>query len=106
MHPVNLSVSQLVGRSVCLSFFLSVCLFICFSTARMYADDTSITVSSKSTTRLHKELNHDLENIKNWLLANQLSFNVLKSEYVILSVYLSVCLSVFLSVLCLFMCMR
>ena len=31
-----------------------------FSTARMYADDTNITVSSKSTIRLHDELNHDL----------------------------------------------
>ena len=30
-----------------------------FSTARMYADDTDITVSSKSTIRLHDELNHD-----------------------------------------------
>ena len=52
-----------------------------FSTARMYADDTNITVSSKSTTRLHKELNYDLESIRNWLLANQFSLNLLRSEY-------------------------
>ena len=43
-----------------------------FATARMYmyVDDTSITISSKSTTRLHQELNHDLNNIRDWLLAN------------------------------------
>ena len=41
-----------------------------FSTARMYADDTNITVSSKYTIRLHDELNHDLNNIRDCLLAN------------------------------------
>ena len=47
----------------------------------MFADDTTITNSHKSTARLHREVNHDLNNLQNWLLANQLSLNVLKTEY-------------------------
>ena len=55
-----------------------------FSTPRMFADDTSITISSKSTTRLHRELNQDLNNIRDWLLANKLSLNI-KTEYMYLA---------------------
>ena len=52
-----------------------------YATARMFADDTTITNSHKSTARLHREVNHDLDNLQNWLLANQLSLNFLKTEY-------------------------
>ena len=45
----------------------------------MFADDTIITNSHKSTARFHREDNHDLNNLQ--LLANQLSLNVLKREY-------------------------
>ena len=49
----------------------------------MFEDDTTITCtnSHKSTARLQREVNHDLNNLQNWLLANQLSLNVLKTEY-------------------------
>ena len=47
----------------------------------MFAEDTSITTSCRSITCLHGEVNHDLNSIRNWLLANQLSLNVLKTEY-------------------------
>ena len=52
-----------------------------YSTARMFADDTNITTSNRSSVRLHRQLNHDLGNIQYWLLANRLSLNVLKTEY-------------------------
>ena len=52
-----------------------------YATARMFADDTNITNSHKSTARFHREVNHDLNNLRNWPLANQLSLNVLKTEY-------------------------
>ena len=52
-----------------------------FSTARKFADDTSIATSCRTITCLHSEVDHDLNNIQNWLLANQLSLNVLKTEY-------------------------
>ena len=47
----------------------------------MFADDTSITTSCRPITCLHSEVNHDLNSIRNWLLAKQLSLNVLKTEY-------------------------
>ena len=47
----------------------------------MFAEDTSITTSCRSITCLHGEVNQDLNSIRNWLLANQLSLNVLKTEY-------------------------
>ena len=52
-----------------------------YATARTFADDTAITNSHKSTARFHREVNHDLNNLQNWPLANQLSLNVLKTEY-------------------------
>ena len=53
-----------------------------YSTARMFADDTNITTSNKSTVQLHRQRNHDLGTIQYWLLANRLSLNVLKTEYI------------------------
>ena len=47
----------------------------------MFAEDTTITNSHKSTARFHREVNHDLNNLQNWPLANQLSLNVLKTEF-------------------------
>ena len=47
----------------------------------MFADDSTVTNSHKSTARFHREDNHDLNNLQNWPLANQLSLNVLKTEY-------------------------
>ena len=52
-----------------------------YAIAPMFADDTTITNSHKSTARFHREDNHDLNNFQNWPLANQLSLNVLKTEY-------------------------
>ena len=52
-----------------------------YATARMFADDTTITNSHKSTARFHREDNHDLNNFQYWPPANQLSLNVLKTEY-------------------------
>ena len=52
-----------------------------YATASMFADDTTITNSHKSTARLHREVNHDLNNLQNWLVANQLSLYFLKTEY-------------------------
>ena len=47
----------------------------------MYADDPILSTASISTTELQAKINKDLTNIKNWLLANKLSLNVAKTEY-------------------------
>ena len=67
-----------------------------YATARAFADDTTIANPHQSTARFHREVNHDLNNLRNWVLANQLSLNVLKTEYMYfasdynLSIYIAV----------------
>lgn len=52
-----------------------------YTNARMYADDTSLSASSKSTTELLTKTKCDLRNVNNWLQANKLNLNVTKTEY-------------------------
>ena len=54
------------------------------STPAMYADDTNITVVGKTGEEIEKSLNSELENIHKWLLANKLTLNVNKTEYMII----------------------
>ena len=48
-----------------------------------FADDTCITQSNKDIKALEISLNHDIENITNWLNANRLSLNVKKSKLLV-----------------------
>ena len=45
------------------------CLEYC--TPRMFADDTTLTVSSKSIHDILSVMNMDLNNVKDWLMANK-----------------------------------
>ena len=47
----------------------------------MYADDTTIYAFSVSTAELYAKVNNDLTGVRDWLLANKLSLNVTKTEY-------------------------
>ena len=44
----------------------------------MYADDTSLSFSSKGIPLINECVNEDLEYLKSWLNANKLSLNVAK----------------------------
>ena len=55
------------------------------SSARMYADDTNLTITTKTVTKASETANEDLENVKQWLLANKLSLNLTKTEYMIIA---------------------
>ncbi len=48
-----------------------------YSSTRMFADDTTLTPSSKSVPEIEIAINYDLANVKRWLSANKLSLNVL-----------------------------
>ncbi|CAB3984509.1 Hypothetical predicted protein [Paramuricea clavata] len=48
---------------------------------RLFADDTNLTASSHSITDIEIAVNSDLENLRNWLMANKLSLNVAKTEF-------------------------
>ncbi len=49
----------------------------------MFADKTNLTASGSTSTELYNKLNNDLENIHQWLLANKLTLNTSKTEYMI-----------------------
>ena len=55
------------------------------SSARMYADDTNLTITTNTITKASETANEDLENVKQWLLANKLSLNLTKTEYMIIA---------------------
>ena len=50
----------------------------------MYADDTNLTVRSSDINNLEEALNSEMCNIHQWLLANKLTLNVDKTEYMII----------------------
>ena len=50
----------------------------------MYADDTSITSGDSDVTMLENRINKDLSGLNDWLKANRLCLNTVKSEYMII----------------------
>ena len=54
------------------------------SSAEMYTDDSNLTASSNDLYRLQTILNSELNNINQWLVANKLTLNVDKTEYMII----------------------
>jgi retron-type reverse transcriptase len=48
---------------------------------RMFADDTNISIAANSVTELEQIINTELKNLHQWLLANTLSLNVDKTEF-------------------------
>jgi len=54
------------------------------SVPAMFADDTNITISAKNAEDFEEKLNNELSNVHNWFLANKLTVNVDKSEYMLI----------------------
>ena len=54
------------------------------SKPNLFADDTNVSTFAKSTEELEKRLNLDLKNIYQWLVANKLTLNLTKTEYMII----------------------
>ena len=51
---------------------------------RPFADDTNLTASSYSIDDIEIAVNSDLENLRNWLMANKLSLNEAKTEFMLI----------------------
>ena len=51
------------------------------SQPRMYADDTHLTYADNDICSLEASLNQDLLNINNWLIADILTLNMTKTEF-------------------------
>ena len=56
-----------------------------FSHPRMYADDTSITYAGKDVKEINDFLNKDLKSINTWLSANELTLNLTKTEFLVIT---------------------
>ena len=52
------------------------------SSALMYADDTSLTLSAYDPTTLEEKLNKDLDEVQKWLKSNKLTLNVKKTKLI------------------------
>ena len=51
---------------------------------RLFTDDTNLTASGESINQLEAAVNSDLENLRIWLMANKLSINVAKTEFLLI----------------------
>ena len=49
----------------------------------LFADDTNVYYSGKNTSDVSNVLNQEMERVSDWLIANQLSINFKKTNYVI-----------------------
>jgi hypothetical protein len=45
---------------------------------------TTLTVCGKSTHEISSAMNHDLNNVNDWLMANKLCLNLSKTEYMLI----------------------
>lgn len=50
----------------------------------LFADDTNLTVHGASASEIELKLEQDLNNVHQWLLANKLTLNVKKTEYMLI----------------------
>ena len=53
-----------------------------FSVPHMYADDTHLTFAGRDPDLIERNLNHDLSNISDWLVANNLT--LCKTEFMVI----------------------
>ena len=50
----------------------------------MYADDTNLTFASNTVDDIDYKLNQDLDNVNKWLIANKLTLNQSKTEFMLI----------------------
>ena len=51
----------------------------------MYADDTHLTYADSDVNAIKTCLKEDLQNISDWLIANKLTLNMTKTEFMLIS---------------------
>ena len=55
-----------------------------FSNASLFSDDVNLTTSGISVEVVQSRLNEDMEKVHRWLLANKLTLNIKKPEYMLI----------------------
>ena len=56
-------------------YIIDLASLLSYASVNIFNDDTSLTTESSNISELQSHLNHDLENIHNWLVANKLKIN-------------------------------
>ena len=51
----------------------------------LFADDTTIYISSNNISNLYRDMNIELDNLTDWFRANKLSLNVTTTDYMIIT---------------------
>ena len=51
---------------------------------RMFTDDTNVSYTSESLDEIQYVINSELKNLNSWLIANRLSLNIAKTEFMII----------------------
>ena len=54
-----------------------------FATTRLYTDDTNLTFTACSIPDLQEQMSVDIQCLKNWLIANKLTLNIIKAEFML-----------------------
>ena len=83
--PLNCDVPQgsVLGSCLFLIYINDLQKAIQYCKVHHSADNTHLYHTNKSVKNLHKLVNHDMEQLNNWLSANKISLNVEKTELVI-----------------------
>ena len=55
-----------------------------YTQPQMYADDTNLSFASDRIDTIEHKMNHDLANIKEWRIANKLTLNKSKTEFMLI----------------------
>ena len=73
-----------IGSSIVLLYINDLPNCLTNSYPRMYADDTHLTYANKDVNIIQSCLNEDLLNISKWLIANKLTLNMTKTEFMLI----------------------
>ena len=74
---------SILGPLLFLIYINDLSSIIDIATTRMYADDTNLTFTACNIPELQEQMSVDIQCLKNWLIANKLTLNVIKTEYML-----------------------
>ena len=75
---------SILGPLLFLIYINDLSSIIDFATTRMYADDTNLTFTACNIPELQEQMSVDIQCLKNWLIANKLTLNVIKTEFMLI----------------------
>ena len=80
----GISQGSILGRLLFLIYINDLPECLNYATPRLFPDDTNLTVAGNTGDEIELAMNEDLDCIKEWLLANKLSLNVAKTEFIVI----------------------